>query len=124
MRALLDTSVLLGGIPDGLDSAAISVASIAELDFGIRRARDDGQRRQRRAVMATTLGLLDPIPVDVAVAQQWGVLAAHTAAGGRQPRRRAMDLLIAATAQVHGLTLVTRDEDMLWLADVLDVRAA
>lgn len=29
-----------------------------------------------------------------------------------------MDLLIAATAQVHGLTLLTRDEDLLRLSDV------
>ncbi len=62
--------------------------------------------------------------MDPSIAAAWGDLAALTAARGRQPRRRSMDLLIAATAQVHGLTLLTRDADLLWLAEVLDVRQA
>ena len=66
--------------------------------------------------------VFEPLVVDLAVCTAWGDLAAHTAERGRKPRSRAFDLLIAATAQVHGLTLLTRDEDLLWLSDVVDVR--
>jgi hypothetical protein len=45
--------------------------------------------------------------VDGAVADQCGRLVARREAGGRPIQ--AMDALIAATAQVHGLTLVTRN---------------
>ena len=43
-------------------------------------------------------------------------------ARGLQPRRRAMDLLIAATALAHDLVLLSNDSDLLWLSDVMDVR--
>ena len=64
----------------------------------------------------------DPYPVDASVAFAWGRLAHLALERGRQPRRRAMDLFIAATAVVHDLVLLTQDEDLLWLSDVLDVR--
>ena len=37
-------------------------------------------------------------------------------------RRQAMDLLIAATAQVLGATLVTYDRDLSAIADLVDLR--
>ncbi len=122
MRALLDTSIIVAERTDGVDDAAVSVITIAELDFGVRQARDRAQRQQRLARRNDTTERFDPIPVDLSIAAAWGDLAALTAKRGRQPCRRSMDLLIAATAQVHGLTLLTRDVDLLWLADVLDVR--
>ena len=124
MSDLLDTSVLLGGVPDDVVSGSISVATLAELHFGLRRAVTEAELRVRQLRLTRTQELFTTLPVDAAVAESWGSLAAHTVARGRQPRRRSMDLLIAATAQAHGLTLVTRDEDLLWLGDVLDVRAA
>lgn len=53
----------------------------------------------------------DPLPVDEAVADGYGELAAHVAAVGRQPRARTTDLLIAATAHVHAAVLYTRNID-------------
>jgi len=68
-----------------------------------------------RAIRLTRLSRLqrrfDPLPVDDAVADSYGQLAAHVAASGRQPRARTMDLLIAATAHVHGAVLYTRNAD-------------
>lgn len=123
MRDLLDTSVLLAGVPGEVQSAGVSVATIAELQFGVLTAA--GPQKERRSErLRRARAAFEALPIDLAIADQWGVLAAHTAARGRQPRRRAMDLLIAATAQVHGLTLVTLDEDLLWLSDVLEVRRA
>lgn len=47
------------------------------------------------------------LPVDVPVADRWGALAAEAKRRGKP--LPAIDGLLAATAQHHGLTLVTRD---------------
>jgi len=47
------------------------------------------------------------LPIDAAVADEWGrVVARHESLGRTM---HAMDALIAATAQVHALTIVTRN---------------
>lgn len=122
VRALLDTSVLIDGIPDEVEIAAISVVSIAELQFGVERAAAEHERQRRLAWLGALQATFDPYPVDLPVALAWGRLAHLAAERGRQPRRRPMDLLIAATASLHGLVLLTQDEDLLWLGDALDVR--
>jgi predicted nucleic acid-binding protein len=124
-RVLLDTSVLIGaGVPEDLEGA-ISVASLAELHFGALVATD----RDERAVRAQRLGVIeatfDPLPVNPAVAREWGRLAAAVADRGGQPRRRAVDLVIAATANIHGVPLLTADlADFAIIADLVDVRVA
>lgn len=126
MRAVLDTSVLIGVQPVTEElEAAISVVSIAELHFGLLVARDDDVR----AIRAARLGMLearfpDPLPVDDRVAREWGHLQAIIAAGGGQPRRRAADLAIAATARVHEAILLTDNrKDFAAIAHLIDVRA-
>ncbi len=80
------------------------------------------------ASLATRLGMIearfpDPLPVDDRVAGEWGHLQAVVAAGGGQPRRRAADLAIAATARVHEAILLTDDHrDFAAIADLVDVR--
>ncbi len=124
-RVLLDTSVLIGaGVPQDLE-AAISVASLAELHFGALVATD----RDERAVRAQRLGVIeatfDPLPVDAAVAREWGRLAAAVSERGGQPRRRTVDLLIAATANVNGVPLLTADlADLAIIDDLVDVQVA
>jgi predicted nucleic acid-binding protein len=64
----------------------------------------------------------DALPVDDAVSVSYGQLAAAVVGSGRQPRRRAMDLLIAATAHAHGATLYTRNvADFAGLEGLVDV---
>jgi predicted nucleic acid-binding protein len=124
---LLDTSVLIGATPiaSGL-VAAISAVSIAELHFGVLRARDDDQRAHR----LQRLGLIEarypePLPIDDMVAREWGRLQAAVASRGGQPRRRAADLAIAATARVHGATLMTHNvKDFAIVDDLVEVVAA
>jgi len=65
----------------------------------------------------------DPLAIDAAVAREWGRLAAAVAERGEQPRRRAVDLAIAATANVAGVPLVTHDDtDFQLIDDLVDVR--
>jgi predicted nucleic acid-binding protein len=86
LRALLDTSVLIADAPPlGLD-AAISAASLAELHFGALVATTEDERARRTIRLGIVEATFDPLPVDAAVAREWGRLA--TAARGAQPRRR------------------------------------
>ena len=65
----------------------------------------------------------EPLPLDDRVAREWGHLQAVVARGGGQPRRRAADLAIAATAKVHDATLFTNNrKDFAAVADLVDVR--
>ena len=123
MRVLLDTSVLIGAATPGDLEGAISAASLAELHFGVLATRDpDEQARcaQRLGVIEATF---DPLPIGAAVAREWGRLAAAVVRRGGQPRRRAMDLAIAATANVAAVPLVSHnDADFKLIDDLVDVR--
>jgi predicted nucleic acid-binding protein len=126
VRAILDTSVLIGGkpVPSGHQSA-ISAVSIAELHFGLLVASDD----DTRAVRAARLGLLEarypePLPLDDRVAREWGRLQAAVANRGGDPRRRNADLAIAATANVYDAVLLTINlKNFTIIEDLVSVRA-
>lgn len=124
-RALLDTSVVIAAdvapIPGLL---AISAITVAELQFGVMVAKDSSVRAERLRRLSTLQKHFDALPVDEAVAISYGRLAATVVEAGRQPRRRAMDLLIAATAHAHGARLYTRNpDDFAGLGDLLDIVA-
>jgi predicted nucleic acid-binding protein len=123
MRALLDTSILIGEQPPPDVEAAISVASLAELHFGVLVAGDDDERALRTQRLGAIESAFDPLPVSVDVAREWGRLAAAVTNRGGQPRRRAIDLALAATANVHGVPLVTHNTgDFQIISDLTDVR--
>ncbi|HXN38296.1 MAG TPA: PIN domain-containing protein [Solirubrobacteraceae bacterium] len=123
MRALLDTSVLIGEQPTPDVEAAISVASLAELHFGVLVAGDDDERALRTQRLGAIESAFDPLPVSVGVAREWGRLAAAVTNRGGQPRRRAIDLVLAATANVHGVPLVSHNtSDFQIIGDLTDVR--
>ncbi len=124
MRALLDTSVLIGDEPPPDDiEAAISVVTITELHFGVLVATDDDERARRTNRLAAVEATFDPLPISVEVARAWGQLAAAVTRRGGNPRRRQIDLAIAATAQVEGVPLLTADiADFEIIADLVDAR--
>jgi predicted nucleic acid-binding protein len=122
-RGVLDTSVLVATditpIPGEL---AISVVSLAELHFGVLVAKSEESRASRLSRLAALQRRFDPLPVDGAVADSYGRLAARVVQVGRQPRGRVMDLLIAATAHAHGASVYTRNPaDFVGLADLVAV---
>jgi toxin FitB len=67
----------------------------------------------------------EPLPFDATVARECGRLHAAVKQRGGKPRRRSFDLAIAATANVHGVPLLTADAaDLKLIADLVDVRSA
>lgn len=126
MRLILDTNILIDGLvpTDTGDEAAISIATLAELRFGVLIARTPESRAARMRVLSNAEGALAALPIDDTVASSYALLATKTVAAGRQPRARAFGLLIAATAHAHGAVLVTRNVGGFeGLDDVLEVRA-
>jgi|SRR5215203_5418780 len=123
MRALLDTSVLIGADDPGELEGAISAASLAELHFGALVARDDDERARRALRLGVIESTFEPLPIDAAVAREWGRLAAAVQTRGGQPRRRALDLAIAATANAHDVPLITHNTaDFQLIDDLVEVR--
>jgi len=121
---ILDTSVLIDPVELPEDAeAAISAVSIAELHFGLLVADDT-----TRPLRATRLGLIESrftaLPLDDNVAREWGRLQAAVASRDANPRKRSADLAIAATANVHNATLLTRNlKDFTIIADLIRVSA-
>jgi predicted nucleic acid-binding protein len=124
MRALVDTSVLIGAEHPGDLEGAISAASLAELHFGVLIATDDDERARRALRLGVIESTFDPLPIDHAVAREWGRLAAAVRTRGGQPRRRALDLAIAATANIHNVQLLTHNtSDFQLIDDLVDIRS-
>ena len=122
-RAVLDTSVVIADqvapIPGVL---AISAITLAELNFGVLVATTTEVRAERLRRLSLLQQRFDALPVDEAVSSSYGRLAAAVVDAGRRPRRRVMDLLIAATAHSHGARLYTRDAgDFAGLEGLVDV---
>ena len=126
-RGLLDTSVLIAREREDLeavlpDEAAISVASLAELHYGVLVARDE-VRQERLRRLGAIESTFEPLPIDAAVARAFAAVAHAVKSAGRQPRARIMDLWIAATALTHGLPLYTRNlDDFAALSELVEVR--
>ncbi len=111
---LLDTSVFIAretGRPLGRlpDRVAVSVVTIGELELGVLAA--EGEILARRADTLALARESDPIPVGEAVMSAWARLVVDCRRAGVHRTVRLTDALIAATAVVHGLPVVTQDED-------------
>jgi len=124
-RAILDTSVVIAEGMSPLSGAlAISAVTLAELHFGVLVANSTVVRAERLRRLTILHQRFDALPVDDAVAASYGRLAAAVVDAGRRPRRRVMDLLIAATADAHGARLYTHNPtDFAGLEDLVDVVA-
>ena len=123
MKYLLDTNVIFepmkarpnAGVVNWLsgldeDEAYISVVTITELRYGIARLAT-GKRRDilegwlRKDLSGRFAGRI--LPINLEVADACGRLVARSEGLGHPIEPR--DAFIAATAEVHGLALVTRN---------------
>lgn len=123
-RGVLDTSVLIAEDVIPLPgSLAISVVSIAELQFGVLVATTPDVQAVRLARLSAIQRRFGPLPVDDAVADSFARLAAAVVRVGRQPRARSTDLLIAATAVAHSAAIYTRNPgDLAGLEHLVEIR--
>lgn len=116
-RALLDTSVLIappaGGLASLTEAVAVSIVSVAELQYGVALADDPVEELARRRRLQAVLEGCDVLGLDVATTELYGALAGLVVRMGRHPRPRRFDLLIAATASRHGIPVLTRNADDL-----------
>ncbi|MBI1919785.1 MAG: type II toxin-antitoxin system VapC family toxin [Geobacter sp.] len=123
MRYLLDTCLISelvrpkphAGVVRWLDSRDehtlyLSVLTIGELRKGISKLQDGDRKEALKEWVDNALadrfeGRI--LPVDLDVASAWGELQGE--AESRVTKLPVMDSLIAATAQVHNLEVVTRN---------------
>jgi toxin FitB len=120
---LLDTSVLIALESDPGEDTAISVISLTELHFGVLVAADDDTRARRMRRLGIVEQHFDALLFDADAARECGKLHAAVIQRGGQPRRRALDLAIAATANVHNVPLLTYNaKDFSIVKDLVDIR--
>ncbi|MFF3242984.1 type II toxin-antitoxin system VapC family toxin [Streptomyces sp. NPDC002870] len=135
LQGLLDTNIMIlrkWVDPDELPAeVAISAITLAELSAGpheVRRNEEQSdydeyaERARRLDVLQRAESEFDPIPFGVEAARIYGRVCAAVIAAGRKPRRRVVDLMIAAVAIAEGLPLFTTNpDDFKGLDDLLTV---
>lgn len=85
----------------------ITAITLGELSYGPHATDDPLKRAGRVAVLQHVESTFEPLPYDQHAARLYGQICAAVRASGRQPRKRASDLMIAATAASNGLPLYT-----------------
>ncbi len=125
---LLDTSAVVD--LELLDAAAlpaelaIGTPTLAELAAGPHATDDIVERAARQARLQWAEAQFGAIPFDVAAARAFGTIWAAVRAAGRQPRRRVVDLQIAAIGAANGLVVITRNaDDFAGLDGLVDILA-
>lgn len=118
MRYLIDSDWFidyLDGVPDAValiqsltrDGFSISIITYIEVYQGAYRRQLPAAEQE----LELSLQNIPIIPVSIPVAQRCARLREERQRRGRRVRPRALDLIIAATALEHDLTLVTRNTD-------------
>jgi predicted nucleic acid-binding protein len=121
---LVDTNVISAGAPsrarmalaDWMDAQSallsLSAITVAEIEDGIAKLRREGARRKSAGLTAWLDALLHlygdrVLSFDTPTARIAGALSDRARAGGHVPGLA--DIVIAATAQRHGLIVLTRN---------------
>jgi predicted nucleic acid-binding protein len=128
-RGLIDTSVVIEIeriVEDMLpDQVAVAAITLAELAAGPHATVDPEERARRQDRLQRAEATFEPIPFDSGAARAYGRVYAAVVNAGRKARgRRAIDLLIAATAVAAELPLYTRNpSDFAGLERLLEIVA-
>lgn len=108
---VLDTSIIaalkLFDPAELPESLLITAITLGELSYGPSATDDPLKRAGRVAVLQHAESTFEPLPYDQHAARLYGQICAAVRAAGRQPRKRASDLMIAATAASNDLPLYT-----------------
>lgn len=92
------------------DRVFLSVVTIAELRYGVESLSAGNRRRRLEEWLRDELPVRFEdriLPIDAAVADTWGRIVLRSEKAGRPIS--VMDAFLAATAELHDLTLVTRN---------------
>lgn len=92
------------------DRVFLSVISLAELHYGVERMPEGARQRRLEQWVREELALRFEgriLSVDQNVAEAWGSTVSRSEALGRP--MGVMDAFLSATAEIHRLTLVTRN---------------
>lgn len=89
------------------DAILITAVTLGELSFGPHATDDPVKRAGRVAVLQHVEATFEPLPYDQGAARLFGQICAAVRAAGREPRKRASGLMIAATAASNQLPLYT-----------------
>ncbi|MGH8302707.1 MAG: type II toxin-antitoxin system VapC family toxin [Steroidobacteraceae bacterium] len=128
-RGLIDTSVVIGleridpqTLPREL---AIATITLAELAAGPHATDDPRERARRQQRLQLAEATFDPLPFDTGCARAYGLVYAEMIRAGRKARgRRALDLLIAATALSSRIPLYSANiDDFAGLEQVIELKA-
>lgn len=108
---VLDTSIIaalgLYGQAELPETFLITAITLGELSYGPHATDDPLKRAARVAVLQHVESTFEPLPYDHHAARFYGQICAAVRAAGHQPRKRASDLMIAATAASNALPLYT-----------------
>jgi len=115
----------LAGVPESQDlldhlvdeGIAISIVTFMEIYQGVLRTPDPLRTEEQ---VAAFLESVPVVPFSVAVARRCARLRESLRREGKRIHARALDLLVAATALEHDLTLVSRNSDDY--RDISDLR--
>jgi predicted nucleic acid-binding protein len=115
--AVVDTDVIAAlklydpaGLPGTL---LLTAVTLGELSFWPHATDDPRKRAARVAVLQHVEATFDPLPYDQSAARLFGQICAAVRASGRDPRKRASYLMIAATAASNALPLYTANPGRL-----------
>ena len=124
-RGLLDTSVFIARESHHLDATdlpdevAVSVVTHAELSAGVLAATDLEVQARRLATL-TAVTEMNPIPIDLAIAEAWARIRVHLAQAQR--RANVNDMWIAATAVALDVPVVTPDFDFDVMSELVGLK--
>jgi predicted nucleic acid-binding protein len=108
---VLDTSIIaalkLFDPAELPESLLITAITLGELSYAPSATDDPLKRAGRVAVLQHAESTFEPLPYDQHAARLYGQICAAVRAAGRQPSKRASDLMIAATAASNDLPLYT-----------------
>lgn len=106
---VLDTSIIAAlGLYDPAElpeTFLITAITLGELSYGPHATDDPRKRAGRVAMLQYVESTFEPLPYDQHAARLYGQICAAVRAAGRQPRKRASELMIAATAASNALPI-------------------
>src|SRR3984893_3944909 len=134
-QGLLDTNIMIlrkwvdpAELPAEMASSAVTLSELSAAPHEVRRSEEQrdydehAERARRLDVLQRAENEFEPIPFGVEAARAYGRGSASSLGAAPKPRRRAVDLMIAAVAIAEDLPLFTTNPgDFAGLDDLLTV---